>query len=56
MAQDTVRVSKKGRLFNSQHRGDYLGEMAHLLELNFKRSTDVIVRADVVLIEVVRIC
>jgi serine/threonine protein kinase len=52
MAQGTVRVSKNGRLFNLLHRGDCFGEMAHLLELNFKRSTDVIAKTDVVLIEI----
>ncbi|NOT81823.1 MAG: protein kinase [Gallionella sp.] len=52
MAQGTVRVSKNGRLFNLLHRGDCFGEMAHLLDMNFKRSTDVIAKTDVVLIEI----
>lgn len=52
MAQGTVRVSKNGRLFNLLHRGDCFGEMAHLLERNFQRSTDVIAKTDVVLIEI----
>jgi CRP-like cAMP-binding protein len=34
------------------HRGDCFGEMAHLLERDFKRSTDVIAKNDVVLIEI----
>jgi serine/threonine protein kinase len=52
MAQGTVRVSKKGRLFNLLHRGDCFGEMAHFVEHNFKRSTDVIAKTDAVLIEI----
>ncbi|HUW25177.1 MAG TPA: hypothetical protein VMW07_01480, partial [Gallionella sp.] len=34
------------------HRGDCFGEMAHILERDFKRSTDVIAKNDVVLIEI----
>ncbi len=52
VAQGSVRVSKNGRLFNLLHRGDCFGEMAHLLERNFKRSTDVIAKTDGVLIEI----
>jgi serine/threonine protein kinase len=52
LAQGTVRVSKQGRLLSLLHRGDCFGEMAHLLERDFKRSTDVIAKNDVVLIEV----
>ena len=52
LAQGTVRVSKQGRLLSLLHRGDCFGEMAHLLERDFKRSTDVIAKNDVVLIEI----
>jgi len=39
-------------LLSLLHRGDCFGEMAHLLERDFKRSTDVIAKSDVVLIEI----
>ena len=52
IAQGSVRVSKNSRLFNLLHHGDCFGEMAHLLDRNFKRSTDVIAKTDVVLIEI----
>ncbi|OGS98636.1 MAG: serine/threonine protein kinase [Gallionellales bacterium RBG_16_56_9] len=52
LAQGTVRVVKQGRLLSLLHRGDCFGEMAHLSERDFKRSTDVIAKNDVVLIEI----
>ncbi|MCR4298678.1 MAG: protein kinase [Gallionella sp.] len=52
LAQGTVRVVKHGRLLGLLHRGDCFGEMAHLSERDFKRSTDVIAKNDVVLIEI----
>lgn len=52
MAQGTVRVVKHVRLLSLLHRGDCFGEMAHLLGSDFKRSTDVIAKNDVVLIEI----
>ena len=52
IGQGTVRVTKQGRLLSLLHRGDCFGEMAHLLERDFKRSTDVIAKSDVVLIEI----
>jgi CRP-like cAMP-binding protein len=52
LAQGTVRVSKQGRLLSLLHRGDCFGEMAHLLESDFKRSTDVTAKTDVTLIEI----
>ena len=52
LAQGTVRVTKNGRLLSLLHRGDCFGEMAQLLESDFKRSTDVIAKNDVVLIEI----
>ena len=45
-------MSKQGRLLSLLHRGDCFGEMAHILERDFKRSTDVIAKNDVVLIEI----
>jgi len=52
IGQGTVRVTKQGRLLSLLHRGDCFGEMAHLLERDFKRSTDVIAKSDVTLIEI----
>ncbi|MGC2049832.1 MAG: protein kinase [Gallionella sp.] len=52
IAQGTVRVVKQGRLLSLLHRGDCFGEMAHLLERDFKRGSDVIAKNDVVLIEI----
>lgn len=52
LAQGTVRVMKEGRLLSLLRSGDCFGEMAHLLERNFKRSTDVIAKDDVLLIEI----
>jgi len=52
LAQGTVRVVKQGRLLSLLHRGDCFGEMAHLSEHEFIRSTDVIAKSDVVLIEI----
>ncbi len=52
LGQGTVRVTKQGRLLSLLHRGDCFGEMAHLLERDFRRSTDVIAKNDVVLIEI----
>lgn len=52
LAQGTVRVVKQGRLLSLLHRGDCFGEMAHLFEHEFRRSTDVIAKSDTVLIEI----
>lgn len=52
LGHGTVRVTKQGRLLSVLHRGDCFGEMAHLLERDFKRSTDVIAKNDVMLIEI----
>jgi serine/threonine protein kinase len=52
LAQGTVRVTKQGRLLSLLHRGDCFGEMAHLIEREFKRNSDVIAKNDVVLIEI----
>lgn len=52
LAQGTVRVLKQGRLLSLLRRGDCFGEMAHLSEHAFKRSTDVVAKNDVMLIEI----
>ncbi|MEO8343347.1 MAG: serine/threonine-protein kinase, partial [Gallionella sp.] len=52
LAQGSVRVTKQERLLSVLHRGDCFGEMAHILERDFKRSTDVIAKNDVILIEI----
>ncbi|MBI1887349.1 MAG: protein kinase [Nitrosomonadales bacterium] len=52
LAQGMVRVVKHGRLLSLLRHGDCFGEMAHLSERDFKRSTDVIAKNDVVLIEI----
>jgi len=52
MAQGTVRVMKEGRLLSLLRSGDCFGEMAHLLERDFKRGTDVVAKDDTVLIEI----
>ena len=52
LAKGTVKVMKDGRLLSLLRAGDCFGEMAHLLERDFKRSTDVIAKDDVVLIEI----
>ena len=52
LAQGAVRVVKHGGLLSLLHRGDCFGEMAHLSERDFRRSTDVIAKNDVVLIEI----
>ncbi|MBI5431192.1 MAG: protein kinase [Nitrosomonadales bacterium] len=52
LAQGTVRVAKQGRLLSLLRSGDCFGEMAHLLDRDFKRSTDVIAKDDAVLIEI----
>jgi serine/threonine protein kinase len=52
LAQGTVRVLKQGRLLSLLHRGDCFGEMAHLLEQDSRRSTDVVTKNEVVLIEI----
>jgi serine/threonine protein kinase len=52
LAQGTVRVVKQGRLLSLLHHGDCFGEMAHLFEHEFKRSTDVVAKSDALLIEI----
>ncbi len=52
LAQGSVKVTKQGRLLSLLHKGDCFGEMAHLTENNSQRSTDVITKSDVLLIEI----
>jgi len=52
LAHGVVRVIKEGRLLSLLHRGDCFGEMAHLLEGDFKRGSDVVAKNDVALIEI----
>jgi len=52
IANGSVRVIKQGRLLSLLHRGDCFGEMAHLSGKNAHRSTDVLSKTEVTLIEV----
>ena len=51
LAHGTVKVIKQGRLLSLLHTGDCFGEMAHLSEKDSKRSTDVVTKTEVTLIE-----
>ena len=52
IADGSVRVVKQGRLLSLLHQGDCFGEMAHLSGKDARRSTDVIAKTEVTLIEV----
>ena len=52
IATGSVRVVKQGRLLSLLHQGDCFGEMAHLSGKDARRSTDVIAKTEVTLIEV----
>ena len=52
LANGTVKVLKQGRLLSILHKGSCFGEMAHLSEFEFKRSTDVVAKSDATLIEI----
>ncbi|HEU0187418.1 MAG TPA: Crp/Fnr family transcriptional regulator, partial [Gallionellaceae bacterium] len=52
LAQGTVKVMKQGRLLSLLHKGDCFGEMAHLSEKEYVRTTDVVSKTDVMLIEI----
>ncbi|MBA3024240.1 MAG: protein kinase [Gammaproteobacteria bacterium] len=52
IASGSVRVVKQGRLLSLLHKGDCFGEMAHLSENGTRRSTDVLAKTDVKLIEI----
>jgi serine/threonine protein kinase len=53
IASGSVRVVKQGRLLSLLHQGDCFGEMAHLSGKDARRSTDVISKTEVTLIEIV---
>ncbi len=52
IAGGTVRVVKQGRLLSLLHKGDCFGEMAHLSGTEARRTTDVVTKTEVSLIEV----
>ncbi|MEK7811131.1 MAG: serine/threonine-protein kinase [Pseudomonadota bacterium] len=52
VAHGSVRIVKQGRLISLLHKGDCFGEMAHLSGGDAKRSTDVLAKSDVKLIEI----
>ncbi len=52
IAHGSVRVVKQGRLLSLLHTGDCFGQMAHLAGKDGRRTTDVISKTDVTLIEV----
>jgi serine/threonine protein kinase len=52
IASGSVRVVKQGRLLSLLHMGDCFGEMAHLSGKDARRSTDVISKTEVTLIEI----
>ncbi|MFA6013510.1 MAG: serine/threonine-protein kinase [Gallionellaceae bacterium] len=52
LAHGSVEVLKKGRLLSQLHKGDCFGEMAHLSEKNFVRTTDVVSKTEVIVIEI----
>jgi serine/threonine protein kinase len=52
LAQGTVKILKQGRLLSLLHKGECFGEMAHLSEKDSKRTTDVVTKTDITLIEI----
>lgn len=52
LASGEVNVLKQGRLLCQLQKGDCFGEMAHLSEHGFMRTTDVEAKTDVTLIEI----
>ncbi len=52
LAHGSVKVLKQGRLLSLLHQGDCFGEMAHLSANDFTRTTDVVAKTDVTLIEI----
>ena len=52
IADGTVRVLKQGRLLSLLHKGDCFGEMAHLTERDFRRTSDVVAKTGITLIEI----
>ena len=52
LASGSVKVLKRGRLLSLLRKGDCFGEMAHLAERDFLRTTDVVAKDDATLIEI----
>jgi serine/threonine protein kinase len=52
IAHGTVKVLKQGRLLNLLHQGDCFGEMANFAEKQSTRTTDVVAKTAVTLIEI----
>jgi CRP-like cAMP-binding protein len=52
IASGSVRVLKQGRLLSLLHDGDCFGEMVHLADNTVRRSTDVVAKGEVTLIEI----
>jgi serine/threonine protein kinase len=52
LAEGTVRVVKQGRLLSLLHKGDCFGEMAHLGGKDARRTTDIVAKTEVSLIEI----
>jgi CRP-like cAMP-binding protein len=52
IAHGTVKVLKQGRLLNLLHQGDCFGEMANFAEKKSTRTSDVIVKAAVTLLDI----
>jgi serine/threonine protein kinase len=50
LGRGEVKVLKQGRLLSTLGRGDCFGEMAHLSERNFVRTSDVVAATDITLI------
>lgn len=52
LGSGSVKVLKQGRLLSTLCKGDCFGEMAHLSERDFMRTTDVVAESDLTLIGV----
>jgi len=52
LGHGTVKIIKRGLLLSVLNKGDCFGEMAHLSERNFTRTTDVVASSNVTLIEI----
>ena len=52
LGHGVVQVLKQGRLLSTLYKGDCFGEMAHLSERDFMRTTDVMSESDVTLMEI----
>jgi serine/threonine protein kinase len=52
LGHGTVNILKQGRLLGTLYKGDCFGEMAHLAEREFLRTTDVVAESSATLIEI----